>query len=74
MLRATTPNAEAAVSLRLAHCAPAGWCEKRLRCARADRRLCDPEEQRIDGTAIRWPLGSGCPLFINARSAALETA
>ncbi len=71
MLRAAIPI-EASVSLHLAHCVPSGWCEKRVRCARSDRRLCDSGEQHIDGTAVRWPIGSGCPLFIDARRAAAE--
>lgn len=74
MLRAATPIAEASTPLHLAHCAPSGWCDKRERCARFDHRLCDATQQRIDGTAVRWQMGVGCPLFVNARPRSQEAA
>lgn len=74
MLRATTPIAEAAVSLHLAHCRPSTWCSQHAVCARADRRLCDPTEHVVDGTALRHREGNWCPIFVDARGAALEVA
>lgn len=74
MLRAVTPVAEAAAPLRLAHCAPSTWCNQRAVCARADRRLCDPHEHVVDGTALRHSSGNWCPIFVDVRGVALEAA
>lgn len=67
MLRATIPI-EAAIPLHLQRCVPEGEC-KQTHCARRDAALCD-RRRPIDGTALH--VGNFCPLFVDARGAALE--
>lgn len=74
MLRATTPLAEAATPLHLARCKPSIPCSQAEHCARRDPALCDRRAATIDGTLLRHACGAFCPLFVDARGAALEVA
>lgn len=70
MLRAAIPIAELAISLGLQRCSPSQACPQ-THCARRDPKLC-AIRRPIDGTVLR--VGAFCPLFVDARGVAMETA
>lgn len=74
MLRTPIPVAEAAVRLHMARCKPSVPCGQAEHCARRDPAVCDRRAAVIDGTLLRHACGPYCPLFVDARGAALEVA
>lgn len=73
MLRFST-TAETSTPLHLVPCSPSKPCPQSRTCARCDKALCDPGKRAIDAMVLRHRGGSWCPMFVDARGAALEAA
>ncbi len=55
-----------------AQCIPERPCRQAAGCARCDPERCDPRQPPIDASWLKHSAGRWCPMFVDARGAALE--
>ncbi len=53
-------------------CVPSACCHQAPDCARHFASLCSATEQPVDGSVLRHSSGAWCPMFVDARGAALH--
>lgn len=54
-----------------ARCVPTTHCHQEHDCARRFESLCSTVEQPVDCSMLRHSAGAWCPMFVDARGAAL---